>query len=179
MSLHPPRRTPEEEQRLVVLYSLHHLAPCSNLQLHQFIAELDQMNYFGMMFVLNDLCAQGQAVRVKRKIGYQYEVTDAGREVLDLFSNRVPHSLKMRLAETGKAWRARFQEEAQYHHEIKPAPNGETELILSVLENDADVMRLSLLLPTEDLANVLATRWHRQGGDVYSTVFRLLMEDSQ
>jgi len=178
MSLQPPRRTPEEERRLIVLYSLHHLAPCNHIQLYQFIAELEQMNYFGMMFVLNDLCDQGQTVRLKRRVGYQYEVTDAGREVLELFGNRVPHSLKTLLAETGASWRARFQEEAQFQHEITKSEQGETELHLSVVENDSDALRITLPLPTEDLAHVLATRWHQKGGDIYGAIFRLLMEDT-
>jgi DNA-binding PadR family transcriptional regulator len=179
MSLQPPRRAPEEERRLIVLYSLHHLAPCNHIQLYQFIAELEQMDYFDMMFVLNDLCDQGQAVRLKRRVGYQYEVTDAGREVLQLFGNRVPHSLKMLLAETGASWHARFQEEAQFHHEIIKTEQGETELILSVVENDSDSLRITIPLPSEDLAHVLAARWRRKGGDIYGTIFRLLMEDSQ
>lgn len=179
MSLHPPRRTPEEEQRLVVLYSLQQLAPCSQIQLHTFIAELDQMGYFDMMFVLNDLCARGQAVRLKRKAGHQYEVTDAGREVLALFGNRVPQSLKNRLEKEAPALRAHFQEEAQYHHEIKINDQGETELILTILENELDAIRITLPLPSEELAGVLAGRWHQRGGEIYSTIFRLLMEDSQ
>lgn len=179
MSLHPPRRTPDEEQRLVVLYSLQHLAPCNHMQLHRFIAETDLLNYFDMMIALNDLCDKGQAVRLMRRVGHQYEVTDSGREVLDLFGNRVPHSLKKLIAETGAAWRARFQEEAQYQHEIVKNEQGGTELILSIIENDADAMRITIPLPTEDLANVLATRWHKIGGDVYGAIFRLLMEDPQ
>ena len=69
MTLRPPRRMPDDEQRLIVLYALQHLAPCTELQLLQFLFEHDLTNYFDMMFALGDLCARGQAVRTKKRAG--------------------------------------------------------------------------------------------------------------
>ena len=94
MSLHPPKRSPEDEQRLIVLYALEQLSPCTELQLLQFLFEYDLMNYFEMMFALNDLCDRGQAARAKAQTGYAYQLTAAGEEALQLFGNRVPRSLQ-------------------------------------------------------------------------------------
>ena len=82
MKIEPPRRTPDEEQKLVVLDCLKHLGPCTELQLVQFLFEHDLMNYFEMMFALNDLCDGGQAARVKVNGETRCEVTEAGREAL-------------------------------------------------------------------------------------------------
>ena len=69
MRLEPPRRAPADEQRLIVLYSLMNLGPCTETQLLQFLSEMDLTNYFDMMFALNELCDRGQAARQKRKDG--------------------------------------------------------------------------------------------------------------
>lgn len=177
MTLHPPRRTPDDEQRLIVLCSLHHLAPCTELQLLQFLFEHDLMNYFDMMFALNDLCARGQAVRLRKRAGYQYELTDAGREALSLFGGRVPRSIKALLEETAWEWRQRFHEEAQYRHHTEQTNRGEYELTLSVVEQEMDMMRLTLSLPNRELANQLAAKWPRKASEIYETVIRLLTED--
>ena len=52
MKIQPPRRTPENEQKLMVLYSLARLGPCTELQLLRFLFEHDLLNYFEMMFAL-------------------------------------------------------------------------------------------------------------------------------
>lgn len=178
MTLRPPRRAPDDEQRLIVLYSLQHLAPCTELQLLQFFYEEQElMNYFDMMFALNDLCARGQAVRTKKRAGYVYEVTEAGREALTLFGSRVPGSVKTLLAENGPAWRRRFEEEAQYLSEIRQQERGEYELTLSVVEQEMDMMRLNFSLPSRELANQLAEKWPRRAAEIYETIVRMLSED--
>ena len=177
MTLRPPRRMPDDEQRLIVLYALQHLAPCTELQLLQFLFEHDLTNYFDMMFALGDVCARGQAVRTKKRAGYIYEVTDAGREALMLFGGRVPGSVKTLLAEDGPAWRQKFQEEDQYLSQIRQQERGEYELTLTVTEQDMDMMRVSFSLPSRELAVQLAERWPRRGAEVYETIIRMLMED--
>ncbi len=177
MTLHPPRRAPDDEQRLIVLYSLQALSPCTELQLLQFLFEHDLMNYFDMMFALGDLCARGQAVRSKKRAGNLYEVTDAGREALSLFGSRVPRSVKDLLEETGGIWKQKFQEEAQYLHEIRQKSRGEYELTLSVIEQEMDMMRLTLSLPNREMAGQLAAKWPKKAGEIYETIIRLLTEE--
>lgn len=177
MTLRPPRRIPDDEQRLIVLCALDALAPCTELQLLQFLFEHDLMNYFDMMFALNDLCARGQAVRQKKRAGYLYQPTDAGREALALFGGRVPGSVKALLKETARVWRARFAQEAQYAHQVQQTNRGEYELTLSVVEQEMDMLRLTLSLPSRELANQLAAKWPKKAGEIYETVIRMLTEE--
>ncbi len=176
MRIQPPRRAPEDEQRLVVLRCLSRLGPCTELQLLQFLFEHDLMNYFEMMFALNDLCDRGQASRVKKQAGWQYEITDAGLEALELFGSRVPRSLDTLLQETGEEWKRRFRREAQSRQTIRQTERGEYEISLSVVEQDMDMMNLRLTLPTRELAQQLADRFPQKAPDIYAAVIRLLSE---
>lgn len=179
MSLSPPKRTPPDEQRLIVLCALDHLAPCTELQLLQFLFEYDLMNYFDMMFALNDLCANGQAVRREERAGHLYALTDAGREALTLFGSRVPPSVQTLLEEQGGAWRSRFAAEGQFLHQIRQTKRGEYELTLTIAEQDMDMMKLSLVLPTRELAQQLADGWPKKGGALYEQVIRTLSQEEQ
>ena len=176
--LHPPRRAPDDEQRLIVLYALRELSPCTELQLLQFFFENDLMNYFDMMFALNDLCDRGQAVRERKRAGNVYTLTPAGREALSLFGNRVPNSLTALLRETGGEWRERFQAEDEYEQSVRQTERGEYEATLSVVEQEMDMMRLTLSLPTRELAAQLAAAWPRRAGEIYETIIRMLTEDT-
>ena len=177
MSLTPPKRPPDDEQRLVVLYSLQKLAPCTELQLLQFFAEGDLMNYFDMMIALQDLCARGQAVRSRRRAGYLYELTPAGDEALALFGGRVPQSIKKRLEETGAAWRQRFEAEDQYACQIRQTERGEFEVTFTVREQEMDTLRLCLTLPTREMDLQLTEAWPRRAGKIYEAVIRGLTEE--
>ena len=176
MRLQPPRHAPDDEQKLIVLCCLTRLGPCTDLQLLQFLFDHDLMNYFDMMFALNDLCDRGQAVRAKKQGGFQYEVTDAGREALRLFGSRVPRSLNALLDEAGDAWQRRFRQEAQSSQEIEKTQRGEYRLTLSVAEQDMELMELALTLPTRELARQIAERWPGKASEIYGAVIRLLSD---
>ena len=176
MRLEPPRRAPDDEQKLIVLFCLNCLGPCTELQLLQFLFEYDLMNYFEMMFALNELCDRGQAARTKKGAGYLYAITTAGVEALSLFGNRVPPSVYALLANNGREWKQRFRREAQNLAEITQTDRGEYELKLRVVEQDMDMMTLTVSLPTQQMAQRLADRWPRKASKIYAGVFRMLTE---
>ena len=176
MRLEPPRRAPDDEQKLIVLCCLNFLGPCTELQLLQFLFEYDLMNYFEMMFALNDLCDRGQAARPKKGAGYLYAVTAAGAEALMLFGGRVPHSVYALLKKTGGEWRQRFRREAQNLAQITQTDRGEYELKLRVVEQDMDMMTLTVSLPSREMAQQLANRWPRKAAQIYAEFFRMLTE---
>ena len=41
-----------------------------------------------------------------------------------------------------------------------------------------DMMRLTLSLPTRELAAQLAAAWPRRAGEIYETIIRMLTEDT-
>ena len=176
MRLEPPRRAPEDEQKLIVLCCLNCLGPCTELQLLQFLFEYDLMNYFEMMFALNDLCDRGQAARTKKGTGYLYAVTTAGLEALELFGSRVPPSVYTLLGQHAREWQQRFRREAQNLSEITQTDRGEFELTMRVVEQDMDMMTVTVSLPTRQMALQLANRWPRKAAKIYAEVFRLLTE---
>ena len=179
MTLQPPRRSPDNEQRLIVLACLDKLGPCTELQLLQFLTERDTMNYFDMMFSLNALCDGGQAVRTKKRAGYLYELTDAGREALSLFGSRVPGSIKKLLKDSAEEWKRRFRQEMQYQHAIRQTERGEYDLTLTAVEQEMDMLQLRFTLPARDLARRMAEKWPQKAAEIYETVIRLLSEEDE
>ena len=148
----------------------------TELQLLQFLFEYDLMNYFEMMFALNDLCDRGQAARTKKGAGYSYTVTPAGKEALDLFGGRVLPSVYDLLEKNGMEWRQRFRREAQNLAEITQTDRGEYDLTLRVVEQNMDMMTMTVTLPTREMAQQLSEQWPRKAATIYAEVFRMLTE---
>lgn len=172
-----PRRIPEQDMRLIVLYSLQKLGPCTELQLLQFLFDNDVMNYFDMMFSLGTLCEQGLAGRTRFRAGFRYQTTPAGDETLRLFSNRVPASLQKKIEAEAAQWKRKFKKEDTLHTYVAQLPRGEFELNMTLSEQEMDLLRLTLSLPTSDMANALAARWPDKAGKVYEAIIRILTED--
>ena len=179
MRIEPPRRAPDNEQKLIVLDCLRQFGPCTELQLLQFLFDHDIMNYFDMMIALSDLCARGQAVRTKKRAGYLYQPTEAGVEALRLFGNRIPGSLESLISENAPALRQRFRQELHSQQDIRQTERGEYEVTLTATEQDLDLMRLYLTLPTRELAQQLAEKWPRKAAEIYETVIRILSEGEE
>lgn len=179
MSLHPPRRTPEEETRLILLYTIKHLPPCTAMQLQQILFDYNEMNYFDMMFALNDLCANGQALREADGAKHVYAITPAGLEALAFFGNRVPVSIRQYVEEKGLLWQARLKESEQYPCQIRKTEKGDFVLSLSVQEKDAPLMQLTLSLPSYEMAARMARGWAGNASAFYASAIRLLSEEEK
>ncbi len=179
MSLHPPRRSPEEETRLILLYTIRHLPPCTGVQLQQILFDYNEMNYFDMMFALNDLCANGQAIREAAGGQPVYAITPAGEEALLLFGNRVPASIRQYIAQKGLLWQARLKESEQYPHQIRKTEKGDWVLSLSVQEKDAPLMQLTLSLPSYEMAAQMANAWPDKASAFYAHAIHTLSEEKK
>ena len=179
MTLHPPRRTPEEEMRLMILYTIAHLPPCTATQLQQILFDYNEMNYFDMMFALNDLCANGQLIREKFEGDTVYRVTDAGKEVLALFAARVPQSMKNYMAHRGLDFQAHLKEEEQYPRQIRKTEQGDYVVSLGIEENGRPVMQLTVSVPSPLMAQDMVNSWAKKAGEFYKNTMFTLAEDDQ
>lgn len=167
MSLHPPRRTPDDEIRLIMLYAIRHLPPCTGLQLQQVLFECNEMNYFDMMIALNELCANGQANREKKDNDYTYSITPAGEEVLSLFGNRVPASIRQYIEEHEADIRQKFLDQEHYPTVIRKMKNGEYLVCMSVVEPSGVPIQLILSAPTYACAAEFASNWPKKAPSLY------------
>ena len=171
------RRPSAEENKLVILLVLQNFGKMSDLQLLQYLVSNDLMGYFDMMIALQALCAQGQCVRSDNPSGSDYTLTDAGREAITLFGGKVPFSVRERIASGAPLWRERIRTERETPAVYRQNPRGEYELQLSIMEQDMPMLRLSLSLPTEEMAKRFRDVWADKAAGIYAEIFRSLGEE--
>lgn len=180
MTTLPPRQIPDSEKRLMILYAASKLEGCDELQLLRFLFEYDLTNYIELRLTLHDLCAQGQAVRLPGEPFDTYVPTEAGREAIGMFKNRLPESTVRLIDENTDAWLERFRRERQYKASSKPTAQGEicVTLLLREREESAPEIKIELLVPNQELAERMCRNWEKQAATVYGAVIHALSEEA-
>lgn len=164
------KHIPESENRLVILFALHLLGPCTATQLLQLMVEKDLMNYFTLQLGLADMEQQGQIVTRPHALGSLVEMTDAGRYALDEFSHRIPLSRRSAIEADAPLWRDRFRLEQQTPAECFPLNDGAQCLRLRLLEGESPLMELLLTRPGDEHITFLQRRWCAAAQVIYNAV---------
>ncbi len=171
------RSAPFVEIRLLTLYILKRFGSVSEMTLLYFLADFDLMNYIDLSIALGELCKQGHAVRVQKGADFDYTVTPAGYETLDMFVHRIPKS-KLDLVDNevdGFVQKRRILRERK--SKIENTPRGEKIVSLSLEEQDVKLVDISFTVPNAEFAQKLSKNWEERAGDVYASIVDLLLKE--
>ena len=172
------RKFPEKEKRLILLYMITGIGRISDLQLLQLLFEIDLMNYFDMMLTLQQLCAQGQCVRTPGIGSSMYSPTEAGQEAVRLFARDIPASVRDLLDEKMPLWKEKIRDQQAYPARHHQTARGEYALEMSVMEKEMEMLKVSLSLPTEEMARQFEAVWPQKAGEIYRYLFSVLAEQN-
>lgn len=170
------RYIPETENKLILLYALRALGPVTGMQLIQFLAELDLMNYFSMQLSLSDMEKQGQIETRAHPLGSLMDVTAEGVFTLESFTGKIPRSRRQLIDQEAPAWQERFRSEQMAPTEAITGADGTPGARLKLLESDAVLMDVTLL-GADVPRTQLEQRWQQTAPAIYQEVTRRLMAD--
>lgn len=164
------------ENRLLLLYSLKELIPCTNLQLWQFTAENNLMDYFTFQLSLGEMVESGQVVSVPHPIGSLYALTPQGEESLTLFEAKIPHSRKELIQAQSPLWKSRFEKEQLYLANYYKNSDDSYTLLLSLFEKQEMIFYLHLPLPDRQSCNEYVAAWPQSASAIYAHFMALLAQ---
>lgn len=167
----------ESDRKLFTLLALHELGSCSHMQLLYFMFENDIMSFFDLSLALPELVDNGYAAKVAHPADNLYVITDAGRETLKMFANRIPHTKAELIKSTAPAWRERFIIEKQFVAKTTQNASGEYVLHLQLVDSAAPLMSIDIPLPERTLADHMEKRWTKYAGDIYQYILNKLGGD--
>ncbi len=177
----PKRQLGEVERKLLALYALRALGPCSNLQLITFMGETEVMNYFDLQTALYDLLVGGLADKTALQGDELYTLTQAGEEAIALLSQRAVTSATAIIDDKAPEYRARWQREREVFARISHEGQHEYHVTMGVSDGEMPLMQLDISLPTATLAKRLRAAWQQEAQGIYDHILRRLSgeEDSQ
>ena len=178
MSLLPTHKSPDLWQRLAVLKALHRLGETSDLNLTRFLTDMDVMNYFDMMFALNDLCDQGLALCTQKNGLRMFSVTRDGISTFEMFANKIPASLNEKIDAYAEQYRVRYETENAARADYEKTAEGWV-VHLAVCDRDTDLVKIDLNMPTQELARFCTEQWSGKAQQVYAAILSLLQEEKE
>ena len=175
----PSRSRTLAESQLVILYMLSRLDSATDANLLDFLTESGLMNYMEMMPALGRLVQEGSLKEAAEGANRRYALTDAGNDLLSLYSSRIPFSVRSEIERRLPEWQAALRAQRDYQADMAQTPRGDFEVSLRMMERGRAVMAVSITLPSSELAARLCRRWRSEGGAVFQTLLKPLMEDDK
>ncbi len=163
----PKRRLGEVERKLLTLYALRALGPCTNLQLITFMGETEVMNYFDLQTALYELLTGGMVDKAALEGDERFSLTPSGEEAIHLFAQRAVTSAVSVIDEKAPAYRARWQLEREVFARIGHEGRQEYHVTMGLTDGGMVLMKLDLSLPTAALAERFRASWQREAQGIY------------
>jgi predicted transcriptional regulator len=162
--------------KLMVLYILSRVNfPLTNAQLTAFILEKEYTNYFNLQRVISELIDDEYILTKTIRNSTLYRITEKGIETLLFFDNMISSGIKEDIEAYLVANKYELQAEVSTQSEFYQVKKGEYAAHLSVIERDASIIDLTLLVPTEEEAENLCNNWKEKSSDVYAYLMSTLL----
>lgn len=145
-------------------------------QLYRAMVENDCMSYFAFEGAANELEEDGYIAAVPKNFGQVYRVTVRGEQILDMFSESLPYSLRERLKNYADANREPMRKEMQLVSAAEPLENGGFRVRLKAREATGDVLEIVLSLASRDMMRRARANWPDASEDIYLFLLEHLLK---
>lgn len=173
----PEHRMSDLEKQMVVLYALDKLGETTNLQLIDFFHQSDVIGYFDLQLTLYRLCDGGQAASEPLRGDYLYRLTEAGHQALAMFQKSLPASALRVIDEEAPLFKERFTAQKETPARIEHDEGQEYHAVMEINERKMNLLRLSLSLPTPELAARCCEKWGKNAQKIYDFIVETLSKE--
>ncbi len=159
--------------KLLVLYILSRaVGPLDRDSLMEVAMVDDGVDYFTFMEVLSELEESEHLICEDDR----YAITDKGRKNSAVCESSLPYSVKRKCVRKLAGVNAALRRSAQVRSDISPLEDGGCTLRLSLDDEDANLLTIELLAPSEAMAEQLAEGFKTRPEQVYNSLLSVLLE---
>ena len=159
------------QNKLILLYLLRSGAmQFSELQLMRIASELTLMSYFDLKESLFELVQNDHATQIVTPNSILYEATENGLRIVDVMENDIRLSFREAIDSYLEKHRDALKKESQFVAEYIKLPNNEYRVILKVLEKNATVFEINVIVYSKDEAKTLIRNWKDNAVSLYKDI---------
>ena len=164
--------------KLVILFILQSLdIQLNELQIVRVLTENDWANYFDIKESLSGLCETGALYRQDSPNGIFYQITDAGRDSINLFYKDIRHSVREDILEYAQKNRDDLARESDLFSDYIKLSDDEFRVILKILDNTRTVFEIHLMAYTKEHAETMIKNWKSAASVIYKSVYTELIRE--
>lgn len=163
--------------KLMTLYTLSRVDfALTNKQIASVFTDLGYTNYFNAQYTIGDLVESGLISEESYPDCYYYSLTDAGRASLEALKNDLGPDIRSDIDNYLRKNRLSFREAVSTRADYYRTTSGDYAAHCQVLEHSVPLMELTLTVPTEQQAKIIARQWKSKSSDIYALIFSKLSE---
>ncbi len=162
--------------KLIVLYMLEKVDfPLTNGQISEFVLDKGYTTYFKLQQTLSEMV---EARFIHEEVTHNrtlYHLTEEGASTLHFFGNKISPAIKKDIDAFLEEHRYELKNEVSARADYFPNNLGEFSVQCRVVENEANLIDLTLLVPSEKEAQAIANNWPRKSEKIYAFLMKNLL----
>ncbi len=154
--------------KLIILYMLDKVTfPLSNAQISDFLLEKEYTNYLSLQQVLSELDDKGLIAHETYRNRTLITITAEGQSTLQLLENGLSLEIRKDVEEYLRQNELKLRDEVSVLADYRLTPQGDYVANLIAKDRRNDLIRLSINMPTEALADTVCRNWQKKSSEIY------------
>ena len=162
--------------KLIILYMLNEVDyPLTNSQISEFLLEKEYTNYFHLQQTFSELVDSNLLeVKTVRNASY-YRLTEAGRTTLSYFGKEISDTIKEEIQNFLKEKGCEIKDSTSVSADYYKSTNQDYHVRCQLKERGADMLDLTLAVPTKEAAEAICRPWSQKHLEIYEHLMETLL----
>ena len=166
------------ESKILILYILNKVGkPISHNELLELVISISDMNYFYFQQFLLDLIEDNYVMALKQENDDIYELTDDGKNALELTIDVIPGILKLRVDSKFKENLSIIKDEFSIVAEYAPVTETDFSVKCKIIENNNVVFNLEAYAGSREQAKQIVKNWKANAIHIYPEILHALVDE--
>jgi predicted transcriptional regulator len=163
------------DSKLLILYILQKIGnPISYKELLELVISISDMNYFDFQQFLQDLFEDKFILKHKQNDEEIIELTNDGKNALDLTIDMLPGILKLKVDSNFKENFSKIKDEFSVYAEYTPISENEFSVKCKIIENNITIFNLEANAGSRDQAKQIVDNWNNNADSIYPQILDIL-----
>lgn len=168
------------ENKVLILYILNKIGkPISNDALLNLVLSVTDMNYFYFQQFLLDLIEDNYVISLKKENDDIYELTEDGKNALDLTIDVIPGILKLRVDSKFTENFNTIKDEFSIVAEYAPVTETDFSVKCKIIENNNIVFNLEAYAGSREQAKQIVNNWKKHAIHIYPEILHTLVDERE
>lgn len=165
------------ENKLLILYTLSKIGkPISHNKLLELVISICDMNYFYFQQFLLDLLDDNYVKKFENHNEDYYELTENGKNGLDLTIDLLPGILKLEIDSKFKEQFDNIKNKSSITAEYTPISEREFLVKCKIIENETVIFNIETYAASRDEARQMVNNWNKNAINLYPKILETLIE---
>ena len=163
------------ENKVLILYILNKIGnPISNDALFNLVLAVTDMNYFYFQQFLLDLLENKYIMNYSKDEHNLYEITDFGKETLELTKDIIPGIFKLRVDSNFKSEMESFENEHSVIAEYTPKNENYFNITCKIVEKNETIFEVKTFAGSPEQAKNIVDNWKNHADEMYPAILNIL-----